>query len=60
MTKMVVPAGAKSASIRARVIRADGRVEDLGLIAFHHKNWIIRRAVNAWLVVKRILPWRQS
>ena len=38
MTKMVVPANARQASIRATVIRADGRVEDLA--------WTARGAVE--------------
>lgn len=60
MTKMVVPTGAKSASIRARVIRADGRVEDHGVIAAWHRNPLIRFAYRVRLAIKRILPWRQS
>jgi len=34
----------REASITAVVIRADGTVEDLGVIAFHHKN-----PVRRWL-----------
>ena len=60
MTKMVVPAGAKSVSIRATVIRADGRVENHGVVAFYHRNPFIRWAYRVRRAIKRMLPWRQS
>jgi hypothetical protein len=41
-------AGAQQITLRAVVTRADGTVEDLGEIAFWHKNPIIR----AWARVK--------
>lgn len=59
MTKMVVPAGAKSVSIRATVIRADGTIEDRGVVAFYHKNPLKRWAYRVRRAVKRMLPWRQ-
>lgn len=60
MTKMVVPTNARSASIRATVIRADGRVEDHGVIAFYHRNPLYRWAYRVRRAFKRMLPWRQS
>jgi hypothetical protein len=47
-----VPAGAKQASIEVTVIRADGRVERLGEVAYWHKNplrriaWRVRRLLK--------------
>jgi hypothetical protein len=35
---IIAPAKAKSASIHAVVTRADGTVEDLGVIAYTHKD----------------------
>jgi len=35
---MRVPAKAREASIRAVVTRADGTVEDLGIVSYWHKN----------------------
>jgi hypothetical protein len=41
--------GVSQVSVEAKVIRADGRVEDLGVVAFWHRNpfkrlaWRIRR-----------------
>ena len=57
MTKMVIPLGAKEASIRAKVIRADGRVEELGVIAFYSrsrwKRWLFKlRRATRWLLCR--------
>ena len=60
MTKMVAPAGVRSASISVKVIRADGRVEDHGTVAFFHKNPLYRWAYRVRRAIKRMLPWRQS
>ena len=60
MTKMVAPAGVRSASISVKVIRADGRVEDHGTVAFFHKNPLYRWAYRVRRAVKRMMPWRQS
>lgn len=40
MSNLTVSAGAKRAELRAVITRADGTVEDLGVIAYHHKNKI--------------------
>ena len=42
----------KYSSIRAVVTRADGTVENLGLISFKHRNLIIHWAVNAYIRLK--------
>lgn len=44
---VMLPAGAGEAALYAVVTRADGTVEDLGLIAYWHKN-PLKRAL--WLV----------
>jgi hypothetical protein len=44
--------GAREVSVRGQVTRADGSVEDLGVIAYWHRNpfkrlaWRIRRLVG--------------
>lgn len=40
-------AGVQQGQITATIIRADGRVEELGVVAYHHKNPIKRWAYNA-------------
>lgn len=42
MGQMHVAANVKSAELQAVVIRADGTREDLGTIAYYHKNPIKR------------------
>jgi len=45
--------GARQVTVEARVIRANGTVEELGVIAFHHRNpfkrlaWHLRRMFGA-------------
>lgn len=60
MTKMVVPNTARSAAIRVKVIRANGRVEDHGVVAFYHRNPLYRWAYRVRRAIRRFLPWRQS
>lgn len=38
MSSLVVNQNVKHASIEAVVIRADGRIENLGVVAYYHKN----------------------
>lgn len=45
---------ARESSIKAVVHRADGRVEDLGTIAYYHRNPIRRWAFKAWRSVNRV------
>lgn len=51
-------ARAKYTAIRAVVTRADGRVEDLGLISFRHRNLFIHVAVNAYIRIRDFLNGR--
>lgn len=44
-------AGTSQVTVEAKVIRADGRVEDLGAVAYWHRNPIKRAA---WRI-KRLL-----
>ena len=60
MTKMVAPNGARSAAIRVKVIRANGRIEDHGVVAYYHRNPLYRWAYRVRRAFKRMLPWRQS
>ncbi len=46
--------GAKEMTISAVITRADGRVENLGVIAFHHRNPFKRLAFRAHQIIKRI------
>jgi hypothetical protein len=48
-------AKARRCSIRAVVTRADGTVEDLGLISFSHRNLFIHYAVNAYIRLKELI-----
>lgn len=43
---------ARSTAIRAVVTRADGRIIDLGLISYRHRNPFIHYAVNAYIALK--------
>lgn len=38
MGDLSVPAGASRVAIEAQVIRADGRVESLGVVSYWHRN----------------------
>lgn len=49
-----VPVNAKQASLHAVVTRADGRVENLGVISFYHKNPLIHYPVNWWIKFKEL------
>lgn len=39
---MRVRGGIKEATIEATVNRADGRVENLGVISYWHRSWFVR------------------
>lgn len=39
---MIVKGGIREARIEAIVTRADGRVENLGVISYWHKSWFRR------------------
>jgi len=53
MSTTSIPA-ASSAELRAVVIRADGTVEDLGMIAYWHKNPLKRLAWRVYKFLKGI------
>jgi hypothetical protein len=55
MSSIVVNSKARHASVHAVITRADGRVEDLGLIAYHHRNPLRRWLVNAFISIKRCI-----
>lgn len=57
MPQTFAPAGASAQAIRIRIIRADGRVEDRGLVSYWHKNPILNLVVNAYICAKN-LYWR--
>lgn len=50
---MQVPSGAREMSIRAVVTRADGRVEDHGVVTYWHKNPLRRWAWKLGRLFKR-------
>jgi hypothetical protein len=39
-----MPAEAQEQTIRARIIRADGTIEELGVVSYYHKNPLRRWA----------------
>lgn len=49
--QMLIKAGAKRVSLRAVVTRADGTVEDLGVVSYWHKNPLMR----AWFHFKEFI-----
>ena len=52
------PTGAESVSVEARVIRADGTVEDLGRIAYWHRNPLRRWAWSIQQLLRGRRPGR--
>jgi len=52
---MDVPTNVKRAWIEAAVIRADGTVENLGIVSFYHRNPIISLAVNKYIYLRNRL-----
>lgn len=53
MSKLIVPLDAKEASIGVVVIRKDGRIEDLGTVAYWHRS----RWRRAMFHVRRFARW---
>lgn len=47
----------KQASLQAVLIKADGTVQNLGVVSFYHRNKIIQGAVNAWIKLKDFYRW---
>ena len=48
-----VPAGAKQISVEASVIRADGSVEPLGVVAYWHQNPLKRLAFRTKQLLRK-------
>lgn len=57
MSVTVSRSDAKEAIISATVIRADGTVEELGVISYWHKNPIKRLIGNVKIAAKEKLKW---
>lgn len=53
MSTIQVPEQVKQVRLQAVVIRADGRREDLGTIAYWHKNPLRRLAHRLGLLLKK-------
>lgn len=47
-----IPANAKESKLSAVVTRADGTIEDLGVIAYYSKNPLKHYLVNRWIKIK--------
>lgn len=58
MNKMVAPVNAKEASIGVVVIRKDGRIEDLGVVAYWHSSWWRRAMFHMKSALRKVLRWR--
>jgi hypothetical protein len=43
----------RSATVEAVITRADGTVEKLGVIAYHHRNPVRSFFVNLWISIRR-------
>lgn len=42
------------ASLSIVVTRADGRVENLGVVSYYNKNPVINKIVNTWIKFKEL------
>lgn len=51
MSEMIVPSNAKEAQISVTIIRANGTVENLGVVSYWHKNPFKRIfwSIKKWL-----------
>lgn len=54
----IADARAREASLYAVVTRADGTTEDMGMIAYYHKNPVLCWIVNAFIAVRRYITAR--
>jgi hypothetical protein len=43
----------RRATVEAVITRADGTVEKLGVIAYHHRNPVWSFVVNVWISIRR-------
>lgn len=55
---LITDSKARKASVYAVVTRADGTVENRGLISYYHRNPLLRWPVNLWLSVKKLFKTR--
>ena len=39
MSRVIVDSGAKELTVRARIIRANGEIEDQGVVAYWHRSF---------------------
>lgn len=53
MSQLKVPGGAKEASIEVTVIRANGNIENLGVVSYWNKNPLLR----VLFLIKRYAKW---
>ena len=53
-------ANARMVSMDAKIIRADGRVEELGTIAYWHRNPLKRLAWRLGRLVRRIFVVKEN
>ncbi len=60
MGTMRVRSDVRRATIEATITRADGRVENLGVISYHHKNPFLRLAWRVWISTKGAFRWLTS
>jgi hypothetical protein len=54
-TLNIINAKPRRATLEAVITRADGSVENLGTIAYYHRNALRRWLVNALISIRRLL-----
>jgi hypothetical protein len=54
---LLAKADAKEATITARVLRADGTIEDLGVVSYWHKNPFKRFLGNLEIATREWFKW---
>jgi hypothetical protein len=56
---LLAQAKARKASVSAVITRADGTVIDLGIVAYYHRNTIVRWIGNMLVALKRRFKEKQ-
>jgi hypothetical protein len=51
---MISKAKVRESSVSAVVTRANGRVENFGVVSYYSRNPLKRWAVNAWIKMKEL------
>lgn len=51
----IADARARQATLHMVVTRADGTTQDLGMVAYYHRNFVWCRIVNLWITVRRAI-----